>query len=169
MRMRWLALASLGLLSASAPALAAAAPISVSDAQVRASLGGSTTSAAYMTLTNHTDRPDRLVGVDCACAAKAEAHITRTQNGVTSMAPAGPVTVPAHGRVRFSPDGLHIMLTGVKGDLKAGRIQPMTLHFEHAGTLTVPFAVKSQITGGMGGMQGMSGMGGMADMPGMSH
>lgn len=162
MRMRWLALAGVALISTGA--VAATAPITVSNAQVRASLGGSTTSAAYMTLTNHTDRPDRLIGVDCACAARAEAHLTRIQNGVASMAPAGPVSVPAHGQVRFSPDGLHVMLTGVKTELKAGHVQPMTLHFEHAGDLTVRFAVKAQISGGMGGMQGM---GGMADMPGM--
>lgn len=162
MRTLWLAFVGAALISTGA--VAGAAPITVSGAEVRASLGGSTTSAAYMTITNHTGQPDRLIGVDCACAAKAEAHQTRIQNGVASMVPAGAVSVPAHGQVRFSPDGLHVMLTGVKGELKSGRIQPMTLHFEHAGDLTVPFAVKTRITSGMGGM---AGMGGMGDMPGM--
>lgn len=163
MRTSILALAGLCALASAAPAVAAA-PITVRDAQVRASLGGSTSSAAYMVIENHSGRPDRLMSVDCACAARAEVHVTRNQNGVTSMDAAGPVTVPAHGKVRFGPDGLHVMLMGLKDELRSGHSQPMTLHFEHAGAVTARFAVRSQITGG-----GMETMGGMGAMPGMSH
>jgi hypothetical protein len=166
MRTKVLTLAGLCAAAAWTPAMAAS-PITISGAEVRASLGGSTTSAAYMVIANHGEAADRLMSVDCACAARTEIHVTRNRNGVTSMEPTGPVAVPAHGRVSFSPDGLHVMLMGLKGELRAGQVQPMTLHFEHAGAVTARFAVRSQITGG--GMGGMSGMGGMGAMPGMSH
>jgi hypothetical protein len=144
------------------PALAAAGPISVSDAQVRASLGGSANSAAYMTIRNAGGAPDQLLGVDCACAAKTELHLTRMAGGMAMMAPSGPITVPAHGDVAFSPGGYHVMLTGLKAPLVNGRSQPMTLRFAHAGEMRVSFAIRTQIRGpgapapsGMAGMKGM--------------
>jgi copper(I)-binding protein len=140
------------------PALAG--PISVTNAQVRASLGGSTNSAAYMTITNAGGAADQLVGVECACAAKAEIHVTRMSGTMTSMAPSGPVSVPAHGSVVFAPGGRHVMLTGLKAPLVDGHSQPMTLRFAHAGSLRVSFAVRTNITGepARSGMKGMGGM-----------
>jgi periplasmic copper chaperone A len=128
--------------------------ISVTDGQVRANLGGSANSAAYMVIENHGSRPDTLVSVNCACADKAEAHISRMVGQVMTMAPAGPVTVPAHGRVVFAPDGLHVMLMGVKRPLVAGHRQAMTLRFAHGGAVTANFEVRERITSGapMGGM-----------------
>jgi hypothetical protein len=128
--------------------------IGVSDGQVRASLGGSANSAAYMVIDNRGARPDTLVAVSCACADKAEAHISRMTGQVMTMAPAGPVVVPAHGRVVFAPDGLHVMLTGVKRPLVAGHRQAMTLRFAHAGAITANFEVRERIVSGapMSGM-----------------
>ena len=81
-----------------------------------------------------------------------------------TMAAAGPVRAPAHGKVTFAPDGLHVMLIGLKAPLLDGRVQPMTLHFASAGAITVPFAVRARIeTGGAGATMG----GGMQGMPGM--
>lgn len=161
MRRRTLILtAALALLAG--PALAGkAGPIRIEGAVVRASLGGLPNSAAYMTIVNAGSRPDRLVSVRCACAAEAQVHVSRNVNGVVSMEPAGPVAVPPHGRVSFAPDGLHVMLMGLKRPLVAGARQPMTLRFEHAGPMTVVFDVRTRIPeGGMGGMGGA--MGGMA-------
>ena len=65
--------------------------------------------------------------------------------------------VPAHGRVAFSPDGMHVMLMGLRGRLVDGARQPMTLRFEHAGPVTASFQVRARITGGgMGAMPGMT-------------
>ena len=119
--------------------------ILVSGGQIRASLGGSSNSAAYMTITNAGPRPDRLLSIACACAAKAEAHLSRMDHGVMTMAPAGPVTIPAHGRVVFKPSGLHVMLTGVKGRLVEGRSQTLLLRFERAGLVSAPFLVRTRI------------------------
>lgn len=155
--MRAFTLVLAGALALAAPALARkAGPITVSDAVVRASLGDSPNSAAYMVITNTGARPDRLVSVSCPCAAEVQVHITRNTGGVMSMEPAGPVVVPAHGRVAFSPDGMHVMLMGLKGRLVDGARQPMTLRFEHAGPVTASFQVRARITGGGMGAPGMN-------------
>jgi copper(I)-binding protein len=157
--MRQIALAAILLLSG---ALAAAAhevkagSLSLGDLSVRASLGSVPTSAAYLTIVNSGDKPDRLLSVGCACAASASVHRTETKGGITSMDAAGPVVIPAHGGVSFSPGGLHIMLMGLKAPLKAGEMQRMTLRFEHAGAVGAEFQVRDVI--GADPMAGMPGM-----------
>jgi len=86
-------------------------------------------------------------------------------NGVMTMAPAGPVTIPAHGEVVFKPGGLHVMLTGVKGRLTDGRRQTMLLRFERAGAVSASFQVSDRILDDSPAPAGA--MGGMAPMPGM--
>jgi copper(I)-binding protein len=157
--MRQIALAASVLLAAALPASAhevKAGALTLGDLSVRASLGNVPSSAAYLTIVNGADRPDRLLSVDCACAASASVHRTETKGGITSMDAAGPVVIPAHGRVSFAPGGLHIMLMGLKAPLKAGETQRMTLRFEHAGAVGAGFQVRDVI--GADPMAGMPGM-----------
>ncbi len=41
------------------------------------------------------------------------------------------------GRLELRPDGYHLMLLDLKQPLKAGERFPMTLTFEHAGTIQI--------------------------------
>jgi copper(I)-binding protein len=135
------------------------AGISVRNAQVRASLGGSSNSAAYMVIVNDGPRDDQLLSVSCVCADSVEAHVSRMEHGMMTMAPAGPVAVPAHGRVAFAPGGLHVMLMGVRRPLIDGRGQVMTLRFAHAGAIRATFKVRERIVAESSGMDhGMPGM-----------
>ena len=145
-------------LAVSTPAAARPGDITISDAEVRASLGGSTNTAAYLTISNKGGEPDRLLSVSCACAAEAEAHATGMKGPMMTMAPAGPVVVPAHGHVSFAPGGLHIMLTGLKAPLLDGSRQEMVLRFERAGPVRAHFQVRARIVGGAQGMGAMPGM-----------
>ena len=119
--------------------------LTLSDLQVRATVGGLPTSAAYLTIANAGQTPDKLVSIDCACASSAMMHETRTQNGISSMTMRSELTIPAGGKVEFKPDGLHVMLVGLKGPLKAGALQTMTLRFEKAGTVKAGFHVRDVI------------------------
>jgi copper(I)-binding protein len=137
-----------------------AGSLTLSNLAVRASLGAVPTSAAYLTIDNAGDAPDRLLSVACACAASAMVHRTQTAGGISSMDTAGAVVVPAHGKVSLEPNGLHIMLMGVKAPLKAGGMQEMTLRFERAGAVKAGFHIKDVIGPADDGM---------ANMPGMKH
>jgi len=160
-----LALALLAGSAAAAQAVKAGA-LSLSDLQLRASLGHVPTSAAYLTIANDGAAPDRLESVDCACAASVMMHRSATKDGVSTMEMVDSLTVPAHGRLVFSPDSLHIMLMGLKAPLKAGGKQVMTLHFARAGAVKAAFPITDVIASPQAGMTGMAGM---ADMPGMAH
>ncbi len=60
------------------------------------------------------------------------------------MMPAGQVTVPAHGSLSFAPGGYHLMIMGAKG-LADGSTATVTLKFQRAGTVVVPFRVQAKI------------------------
>lgn len=117
----------------------------LSGLQVRATVAGLPTSAAYLTITNAGETPDKLLSIDCACAASAMMHRTQTKNGVSSMSMVGEVDIPPGGKVEFRPDGLHVMLVGLKAPLKAGGLQEMTLRFQRAGTVKAGFHVRDVI------------------------
>src|SRR5665213_2062460 len=120
--------------------------LTLSGLQLRATVAGVPTSAAYLTIANAGKSPDKLLSIDCACASSAMMHETRTRNGISSMSMLSEVTVPARGKVQLKPDGLHLMLVGLKGPLKAGATQQMTLRFQKAGTVKAGFAVVQVIS-----------------------
>jgi copper(I)-binding protein len=137
--MRRIAIGVLAALAAASCARAAPA-VSVEKPEVRASLGNTPTAAAYLTIRNRGDAPDRLVGASCACAGMVMAHKTVTAaNGVASMSHEPAVAVPARGTVVFQPGGLHLMMTGLKAPIRAGQKVTITLRFEKAGTMPVVF------------------------------
>lgn len=155
------ALIALAVLAA--PALAHAGDVQVTRPVIRASIGRSPNTAAYLTIVNSGDRPERLLSVRCGCASMVMVHKTEMANGMAKMDDAS-VTVPPHGEAVFRPDGLHLMVMGLTKPLIAGGEQPLTLTFEHAGAVTVRFKVEDQIDaiaapaqGSMGGMTGMAG------------
>jgi copper(I)-binding protein len=143
--MRLLAPALLALSLAAAGAAHAqpvkAGSLTLGGLQLRATPAGLPTSAAYLTVENHGKIADKLLDIACGCADSVMVHRTETKNGVSSMSMVGEVAIPAGGKVEFKPDGLHVMLVGLKGGLKAGQTQVMTLRFQKAGKVKVPFRV----------------------------
>ena len=121
-------------------------PLTLSGMQLRATVRGVPTSAAYMTIENHGKTPDRLLSIDCACADGAMMHESRTRSGISSMVMLKDLTIPAGGKVTFKPEGLHVMLVGLKAPLKAGGLQEMTLRFEKAGVVRAGFHVRDVIS-----------------------
>lgn len=119
--------------------------LTLSDLQVRATPPGVPTTAAYLTISNGGKAPDKLLSIDCACAASTMMHESQTVNGISSMSRVSEVAIPADGKVEFKPGGLHVMLVGLKAPLKAGGMQDMTLRFEKAGVVKVGFPVRAVI------------------------
>jgi copper(I)-binding protein len=124
-----------------------AGDLTVRDAVIRAVAPGVPNTAGYLTIVNAGSRDDTLVSASCACAKSVELHLSHVMNGTAMMMPAGSVDIPAGRTVSFAPGGYHLMVTGLKAPLKDGGSQELTLKFERAGTLAVPFAVKAKIGG----------------------
>lgn len=101
------------------------------------------TSALYMTLTNRGGREVRVVGVRTPVARSAELHETRIEGMVARMQPVDAIRVPAGQQVRLQPGGLHVMLVGLRQDLKPGDRFPVTLVLDDGGELAVEAVVQA--------------------------
>lgn len=142
--------------------------IAVEQPFARATPGGATTGAAYMTIDNKSSTEDRLMAASSEVAGKVQVHEMSMTNGVMKMREVeGGLAVPANGSVTLKPGGYHVMLIGLKKPLIEGQSFPLTLTFAKAGNISVTVPVKAM--GATGG--GMGGMGGMHDDKGggMGH
>jgi copper(I)-binding protein len=98
--------------------------------------------AVYVTLSNSGSQPDALVSASTDVAQTTELHQTTSDGGVMKMRPVKEIPVPAGGKTELKPGGYHIMLMGLKHDLKPGEKVAVTLKFEHGGETRVEAPVK---------------------------
>jgi len=115
----------------------------VADAWARATIGTATVSAVYLSVTNHGDSPDHLVGADAKRAGRTMFHRSVIEDGIMKMRHAGAVEIPAGATVRLEPGGLHVMLTGVSPRLESGERIAVTLRFERAGEMRLSVPVRT--------------------------
>lgn len=109
----------------------------------RASIGAGRPGVAYMTIRNTGMIGDTLVAVETSVSDRPEIHMSAMHDGVATMAPAGPVAIPAGGEVRLEPGGLHVMLMMLHRPLVRGESFPMTLILERAGRIDITVPVYS--------------------------
>jgi copper(I)-binding protein len=144
------ALTAVALLAAGA---ADAATIEVKDAWIRTPPPGAPTAAGYATIVNHAISSDRLTGASTGAATSAQLHQMSMSGGVMRMRPlTGGVPIGASASLKFTPNGDHLMLIGLKTPLKAGTHVKITLQFQRAGAVAADFVVRDAAPGGMGGM-----------------
>lgn len=136
------ALTCLALAGRAADAPASRSTVTTQDAWLRATPPGATVAAGYLTLIGG-ERPARLVGASCECAARVELHATVDQGGMMSMRPVAGVDVPAHGRVALAPMGTHLMLIGLGAPLVAGQRVRLVLSFADGSKVPVEATVRA--------------------------
>lgn len=131
---------------------ASAAPlrITVSSAWTRPAAAGMN-AAGYMTIANNGRFPDRLTGAASPIAARVSLHQSRMAGNVSVMRPLEGVDVASHGQTSLAPDGVHLMLEGLKRPLRSGDRAPVTLRFRRAGSVRTWLSVR----GGPAAMPGM--------------
>ncbi|MFG6205782.1 copper chaperone PCu(A)C [Pseudomonas retamae] len=111
-------------------AFQASAQTKVDDAWVRATVPTQTASGAFMTLTADSD--SKLLSVASPVAKDVQIHEMTMKNDVMSMGPVKSVDLPAGKAVAFDPNGYHVMLMGLTGQLKEGESVPLTFTVENA-------------------------------------
>jgi copper(I)-binding protein len=94
--------------------------------------------AAYFTIENHSDHPDRLIGAEAEPGDGAELHESRTDaDGTSTMVPLeGGLALAPGETVELSPGGMHLMILGLPR-LEAGATVTLRLSFERAGEVVV--------------------------------
>jgi periplasmic copper chaperone A len=130
MRNRLLGLV-LFFLSLAIPSRSQNPPLQARKAWIQAVPGDVSDTAAFMTLTNSGKTALQVVGASTPVAAMAHPMITKTKgegsHAMMGMEDAPALDVPAGGTLVLAPGGDHLMLMGLKRELKPGESVLLTL------------------------------------------
>ena len=100
-------------------------------------------SAVYFVLQNDSREQDELIDVSSDLADSVEMHESSMAAGtdVMQMKQVYSVALDEGSEVAFVPGGLHVMLVGVKNELKIGDVVEITLHFRNHANIPVNVSV----------------------------
>lgn len=119
-----------------------AGALAISEAWAPAGLGKQKIGAAYFTIRNHGEAPDRLLAIELPAGGTAMLHESLMQDGVMRMRPVETPEIPAKGELMLRPGGLHVMLTDLPSPLIAGERLRLRLQFAVAGETEIEAEVK---------------------------
>ena len=119
--------------------------IEVREAWMRPAAQGEN-GAIYFVIHNWGSNADTLTGISSTVADAVEMHETTFQaemsGDVMQMQQLDSVPLEASSETNFEPGGLHVMLVGLKEDLKVGDTVNLTLHFTNFEDLKVTVPVR---------------------------
>jgi copper(I)-binding protein len=120
----------------------------ISDAWAIPKAMANKNSVAFLKIKNMGKTADRLISISGHAAAKFEIHTMKKHNGhMMMMKVKGGVPIPAGGMASLDPSGNHIMIMGLKKDLKEGSHLPLKLTFAKAGSVMIMVKVGAPKTG----------------------
>ena len=99
-------------------------------------------SAAFMMIENRSSLVDRLIAAESDVADAVEIHLSQMEGDVMVMRQVDGLEIPARGKVELKPGSYHIMLIGIRRDLKPGDMVELLLLFERAPTETIQAEVR---------------------------
>jgi periplasmic copper chaperone A len=115
----------------------------ITQAWSRATPGGAPVAGGYLSIENKGSLPDRLLSGATNAARKIEIHEMALDKGIMTMRPIdGGLFIEAGKTVKFEPGGRHLMFIGLAAPFREGEQVSVSLTFEMAGMVTVPFAVQ---------------------------
>lgn len=109
---------------------AVAQSLQVTDAWVRGTVPAQKVTGAFMEISSK--QAARLVSADSPAAAVVELHTMSMKDGVMKMTQVEGIDVSAGQSVKLAPGGYHLMLMGLKQQMKPGERVPLKLTFELA-------------------------------------
>jgi periplasmic copper chaperone A len=115
--------------------------ITISKAWARPAANGDN-GAVYFLLQNHSAGKDELVSVSSDVAEAAEMHLSSMEGDVMQMAQVDSLPIKGKASIQFEPGGLHVMLVGLKQELKVGDEIQITLHFKEHEDITVKVSIQ---------------------------
>jgi periplasmic copper chaperone A len=115
----------------------------ITQAWSRATPGGAQVAGGYLTIENKGSLPDRLLSGSTDAASRIEIHEIAMDKGIMTMRPIeGGLFIEAGKALKFEPGGWHLMFIGLAAPFREGEQISVSLAFESAGKVTVPFAVQ---------------------------
>lgn len=101
-------------------------------------------SAAYFVIHNEGGETDKLMSAASEVAEAVELHNVKMENDVMTMFQVPYIEVAADEHTTLKPGSYHVMLIGLKQDLKVGEHVSLTLNFEKAGSVTFEAEVREE-------------------------
>ena len=126
-----------------APAAWADGGLTIKGAYVPPTIPGQDNGVAFMRLVNSGDGPAFLVGGESTEAEAVELHSHTMEGGMMRMRQVDRIEVPAHSAVTLEPGGLHLMLIGLKRELKPGDDVDIRLDLDDRSTMNVVVPVRN--------------------------
>ncbi len=114
-----------------------AGDIAIDHPWSRATVQGMANGVGYFEMHNQGDQADRLVSVSSPVAKRAELHVHEKDGDVMRMRQVDDIEIPAGDKVMLEPGGLHVMLMKLKKPLEQDSTFPLTLEFEHSGSVEI--------------------------------
>ncbi|WP_158174366.1 copper chaperone PCu(A)C [Grimontia hollisae] len=126
---------------------AAYAAVDVVGPFARATPPHAPNSAAFMVLSNDSDKKLSLVEASTPVAGKVELHNHVMKDGMMQMRQVKAIDIPANGSTELKPGGLHVMLFNLSMPLKEGETLPLTLLFSDGSEITQEVPIRKVMAG----------------------
>jgi copper(I)-binding protein len=120
-----------------------AADLTFEHVKVRASVPGTTNSAAFMNIHNNSNEKVEIVAAESTASKVAELHTHTMIDGKMAMRQIPSIEIPANSMVELKPGGLHVMLLGLNQPLIEDTTTEITLILESGEKITLTPKVKN--------------------------
>lgn len=118
--------------------------LELSTGWTRATVKTAKVGGGYITIKNTGDEADRLIAGSADFANGVHLHQMTLVDDVMRMRPIeGGIIIPAGGEIVLKPGAQHLMFMGLQRPLVKGEKVTVSLTFEKAGDVLVPFKVNS--------------------------
>ncbi|MDY3668958.1 MAG: copper chaperone PCu(A)C [Campylobacter sp.] len=118
------------------------ADIEIEGAYARASIPNVSNSAAFFVIKNNSDKDIAITSANSDIAEKNELHTHIKENKMMKMMKIEKLVVPAKSSLELKSGGDHVMLMGLKKELKAGDEISLELSFSDGDKKKIKVPVK---------------------------
>ena len=118
------------------------ADVEIDGAYARASIPNVPNSAAFFVIKNNSDKDIAITSANSDIAEKNELHTHIKENEMMKMMKIEKLVVPAKSSLELKSGGDHVMLMGLKKELKAGDEISLELSFSDGDKKSIKVPVK---------------------------
>ena len=118
------------------------ADVEIDGAYARASIPNVPNSAAFFVIKNNSDKDIAITSANSDIAEKNELHTHIKENQMLKMMKIEKLVVPAKSSLELKSGGDHVMLMGLKKELKAGDEINLELSFSNGDKKSIKVPVK---------------------------
>ncbi len=119
-----------------------AATCTIEDAHVRATPPHAKNSAAFMKVSNNSDKPLKLISASSDISERVELHSHTMSDGMMKMRQVDAIDIAANTQVELRPGGFHVMFLGLNLPLVEGKTVKIQLHFSNGEKIIIDAPIK---------------------------